>query len=85
MRTRLTVTTSEAAVLAAMQGAGLARVMSYRWARPNAPERSKWSWTISEPQPLPAHIVYAQRKLVPLKLRVFLDWTIPRLKARLSL
>jgi DNA-binding transcriptional LysR family regulator len=37
-----------------------------------------------EPEPLPAHIVYAQRKPVPLKLRAFLNWMTPRLKARLA-
>ena len=36
-----------------------------------------------EQEPLPVHMVYAQRKLVPLKLRAFLNWTTPRLKARL--
>jgi DNA-binding transcriptional LysR family regulator len=85
MRTRLTVNTSEAAVLAAMQGAGLARVMSYKMGAAKRAGTLEVVLDDFEPQPLPAHIVYAQRKLVPLKLRVFLNWTIPRLKARLSL
>jgi DNA-binding transcriptional LysR family regulator len=37
-----------------------------------------------ELEPLPVHIVYAERKPVPLKLRAFLNWVIPRLKARLA-
>ena len=37
-----------------------------------------------EQEPLPIHIVYSPRKPVPLKLRVFLDWVTPRLKARLA-
>ena len=37
-----------------------------------------------EPEPLPAHIVYSERKPVPLKLRAFLNWMTPRLKARLA-
>jgi hypothetical protein len=32
----------------------------------------------------PVHIVYTERKLVPLKLRAFLNWATPRLKARLA-
>jgi DNA-binding transcriptional LysR family regulator len=36
-----------------------------------------------EPEALPVHVIYAQRKPVPLKLRVFLNWMTPRLKARL--
>ena len=38
-----------------------------------------------EPEPLPAHIVYAERKPVPLKLRAFLNWMTPRLKAQTGL
>ena len=37
-----------------------------------------------ELEPLPMHIVYAERKPMPLKLRAFLDWVVPRLKARLA-
>ena len=38
-----------------------------------------------EPEPLPVHIIYAPRKPVPVKLRAFLNWMTPRLKARLTL
>ena len=37
-----------------------------------------------EQEPWPVHIVYAERKPVPLKLRAFLNWVTPRLKARLA-
>jgi DNA-binding transcriptional LysR family regulator len=37
-----------------------------------------------EPEPLPVHIMYSPRKPMPLKLRAFLDWMTPRLKARLN-
>jgi DNA-binding transcriptional LysR family regulator len=37
-----------------------------------------------EQEPWPVHIVYAERKPVPLKLRAFLNWMTPRLKARLA-
>ena len=83
IRTRLTVNTSEAAVLAAVAGAGLARVMSYKI------DAAKRAGTLDvvleefEPEPLPAHIVHAQRKVTPVKLRAFLNWVTPRLKARL--
>jgi len=33
---------------------------------------------------LPVHVVYAERKPVPLKLRAFLNWATPRIKARLA-
>jgi DNA-binding transcriptional LysR family regulator len=84
IRTRLTVNTSEAAVAAAMAGAGIARVMSYKM----EPARRTGDLVIVldafEKEPLPVHIVYTERKPMPLKLRVFLNWLTPRLKARLA-
>jgi DNA-binding transcriptional LysR family regulator len=79
------VNTSEAAVLAATNGAGLARVMSYKMA--DAMRAGKLAIVLEEfePQPLPLHIVYAPRKPMPLKLRTFLNWMTPRLKDRLTL
>ena len=37
-----------------------------------------------EQPPLPVHIVYSGRKPMPLKLRAFLDWATPRLRASLA-
>jgi DNA-binding transcriptional LysR family regulator len=84
IRSRLCVNTSEAAIEAAVAGAGLARVMSYKMEA--ARRAGKLSIVLDrfEAEPLPVHVVYAQRKLVPLKLRAFLSWVIPRLKARLA-
>jgi DNA-binding transcriptional LysR family regulator len=84
VQSRLCVNTSEAAVLAAIEGAGLTRVMSYKM------DAARRAGTLAvvledfEPEPLPVHIIYAQRKPVPLKLRAFLNWVTPRLKARLA-
>lgn len=81
---RLTVNTSEAAVKAAILGAGVARVMSYKMEA----ERRAGSLVVIleafEKDPLPVHILYTERKPMPLKLRVFLNWLTPRLKARLT-
>jgi DNA-binding transcriptional LysR family regulator len=83
VRSRLTVNTSEAAIEAAIAGYGLARVMSYKMVA--AMQAGKLATVLEafEQEPLPANIVYARRKLVPLKLRAFLNWVTPRLKARL--
>jgi DNA-binding transcriptional LysR family regulator len=84
IRSRLCVSTSEAAIQAAIAGAGLTRVMSYKM------EAAKRSGALAivldnfEQEPLPVNIVYAQRTQVPLKLRTFLNWVTPRLKARLT-
>ena len=85
VRSRLCVNTSEAAVLAAIEGAGLARVMSYKM--DTAQRAGKLAIVLAEfePEPLPVHLIYAPRKPVPLKLRAFINWMTPRLKARLTL
>ena len=84
IRSRLTVSDSEAAIDAAISGAGIARVMSYKM---ESARRAGTLVTMLEElelEPLPMHVVYAERKPVPLKLRAFLNWVIPRLKARLA-
>src|SRR5271165_346960 len=84
IRTRLTVNTSEAAVEAAIAGAGIARVMSYKMESARRAGRLVIVLDSFEKEPLPVHIVYTERRPMPLKLRVFLDWLAPRLKARLA-
>ena len=84
VRSRLTVNTSEAAIEAAIVGAGIARVMFYKM---DAARRAGALAIVLdgfEQEPLPVHIVYPERKPMPLKLRAFVDWAAPRLKARLA-
>lgn len=85
IRSRLCVNTSEAAVLAAIDGAGLARVMSYKMDAAKRAGKLAIVLEKFEPEALPVHMLYKPRKPVPLKLRAFLNWMTPRLKARLSL
>lgn len=85
VQSRLCVNTSEAAVLAAIEGAGLTRVMSYKMDAAKRAGKLDLVLEEFEPEPLPVHIIYAPRKPVPLKLRAFLNWVTPRLKARLAL
>jgi DNA-binding transcriptional LysR family regulator len=84
IRSRLCVNTSEAAIQAAIAGAGLARVMSYKMQEAKRAGLLEIVLDPFEQEPLPVHIVYAPRTLVPLKLRTFLNWVTPRLKARLT-
>ena len=84
IHSRLCVNTSEAAIQAAIAGAGLARVMSYKMEAAKRAGALEIVLDSFEEAPLPVHIVYAQRTLVPLKLRTFLNWVTPRLKARLT-
>jgi DNA-binding transcriptional LysR family regulator len=85
IRSRLCLNTSEAAVLAAIEGAGLTRVMSYKMDAATRTGKLAIVLEEFEPEPLPVHIIYAPRKPVPLKLRAFLNWMTPRLKDRLTL
>ena len=36
-----------------------------------------------EPTPRPVHLVYDKQKRLPLKLRAFVDFAVPRLRERL--
>ncbi len=38
-----------------------------------------------EPQPVPVHLMYADQGQIPLKLRAFIDFAVPRLRERLGL
>jgi DNA-binding transcriptional LysR family regulator len=78
IRSRLCVSTSEAAIQAAIAGAGLTRVMSYKMEAAQLAGALAIVLDTFEQEPLPVHIVYAPRTQVPLKLRTFLNWITPR-------
>jgi DNA-binding transcriptional LysR family regulator len=81
---RLVVNTAEAALVAAAGGAGIARVFSYQMVDlPKARDLAKLLEAY-EPPPVPVHLIYPGQRHVPLKLRAFLDFSIPRLRARLG-
>ena len=82
-RARLVVNTAEAAIDAAIGGVGLTRVLSYQ---AEAAVRSGALAVVledCEPPPLPVSLVHSGERLLPLKLRAFLDFATPRLKARI--
>jgi DNA-binding transcriptional LysR family regulator len=76
------VNTAEAAIDAAIAGVGVTRVLSYQ------AETAIRSGALApvleafEPPPLPVSLVHSGERLLPLKLRAFLDFATPRLKAR---
>lgn len=84
IRSRLTVSDSEAAIEAAVAGAGIARVMSYKMEAARRAGDLVLMLEKFEQEPWPVHVLYTERKPMPLKLRAFLDWVTPRLKARLA-
>jgi DNA-binding transcriptional LysR family regulator len=81
---RLTVNLGEAAVAAAVAGAGIARVLSYL-IEDLLKSRSLVSLLDAyEPLPIPVSVVYPTRRQVPLKLRAFLDFAVPRLREEIG-
>ena len=84
IHSRLVVNTAEAAVDAAIAGVGLTRVLSYQVAAARAAKQVELVLEEFEPRPLPVHLVHPGGGLLPLKLRAFLDFAAPRLRAVLA-
>jgi DNA-binding transcriptional LysR family regulator len=80
---RLSVNTAESAIDAAIVGVGVTRVLSYQVAR--AIKEGKLQTVLSkyEVEPLPVNFVHGGQGLLPLKVRAFLDFAAPRIRARL--
>lgn len=83
-RPRLAVNTTEAAIKAAMADFGIIRVLSYQVAEELRSGRLQVLLADFAPEPLPVSLVYPAAELLPLKVRSFLDWAIPRLRARMA-
>ena len=84
IHSRLVVNTAEAAIDAAIAGVGVTRVLSYQIA--NAMRAGALALALQEFEaaPWPVSLVHVGQRLLPLKLRAFLDFAVPRLKAELS-
>ena len=82
VRSRLAVNTAEAAIAAAMLGMGLIRVLSYQVT--DAVRQNSLAIVLEdyESTPLPVSLVHKGQAPLPLKLRAFLDFATPRLRAR---
>ncbi|RUY08215.1 LysR family transcriptional regulator, partial [Mesorhizobium sp. M7A.F.Ca.US.005.03.2.1] len=84
VRSRLQVNTAEAAIDAAIAGVGLTRVLSYQIEAALRSGALRVLLQEFEPAPWPVSLVHAGHGLLPVKLRAFLDFAAPRLKARLA-
>lgn len=84
LRPRLVVSTVETACDAACAGIGLTRAFSYHVAK--AVETGTLTTVLDDHRPasLPINFVYGAGRFLPIKLRAFLDFASPRLKARLA-
>jgi DNA-binding transcriptional LysR family regulator len=81
IRSRLVVSTAETAIDAAIAGLGITRVLSYQVADAIRAGTLVAALREFEPPPWPVSLVFSERRLVPQKLRVLLEFAAPRLKA----
>jgi DNA-binding transcriptional LysR family regulator len=84
VRSRLTVTTAEAAIAGAVHGLGLTRLLSYQVTDELRAGRLELVLEDFELPPWPVNLVFAGQSVPPLKLQAFLDFAAPRLEARLQ-
>lgn len=83
IRSRLSVSTAEAAVGAAIAGVGLTRLLCYQAAPPIEAGLLNILLRPFEPEPIPVSLVYPSARLVPHKLKAFIDFITPRMKKKL--
>jgi len=84
IRPRLTVSTAEAAIDAAVAGLGVTRVLSYQAASALRHGELKLILESFESRPLPVSLLYANQGRLPLKLRALVDFCAPRVRAQLQ-
>jgi DNA-binding transcriptional LysR family regulator len=84
IRPRFSVNTANGAIDAALNGAGIARVLSYQAAAWIGDGQLFTVLDDYRPDPIPIHAIHTAQPLLPIKLRAFLDFLTPRLKHRLS-
>lgn len=84
IHSRLAVNTAESAIDAAISGVGITRVLSYQIAIAERSGTLVRLLSSFEGNLTPVNLVYGGQPLLPLKLRAFIDFAAPRLKARLA-
>lgn len=78
---RLIVNSVEAATGSALEGYGVTRVLSYQVAEQVRAGRLSIVLAQHEPPPLPVHLLMPEGRLSAPKVRAFVDFAVPRLKA----
>jgi DNA-binding transcriptional LysR family regulator len=85
LQPRMSTTTNDSAVAAAVAGFGLTRLMSYQVAEHVQAGRLQIVLSEFETAPLPVHLVHREGRHVSQKARAFLDLAIERLRASKAL
>ncbi len=84
VRSRLSVNTAEAALDAAIAGAGVTRVLSYQASKAVEERKLRLLLEPFEPFPVPVSLIHTAQGMLPLKTRSFIDFAVPRLRATLN-
>ena len=74
----------DAAIDACVQGLGYGMFLCYQVDAHQRAGRLRYVLEAYEPEPNPVSVVYPQARLVSARLRAFIDWIVPRLRARLG-
>ena len=82
---RLTTSTNDSAIAAAMSGLGLTRLLSYQVADKVRAGEVKIVLSDYEPNPLPVHVLHREGRHASNRVRSFLDLAIERLRANPAL
>jgi DNA-binding transcriptional LysR family regulator len=77
---RLVVNTGDAAIAAALEGHGLTRLLSYQVAEHLAAGALVRVLARFEPPSLPIHVVHAEGKAAPARVRAFVELAVARLR-----
>jgi DNA-binding transcriptional LysR family regulator len=84
IRSRLIVSNIESACDAARAGIGITEAFSYYVAESIKSGELVPLLQDFQPPPLPVSLVYSPHRFMPVKLRAFLDFALPRLRSRLG-
>jgi DNA-binding transcriptional LysR family regulator len=79
----MTTTIAESAVAAAEAGLGITQLTSYQAEQGIRDRRLVVLLTEFECQTTPVNLVYTSNRLLPVKVRAFIDFDVPRLRERL--
>jgi DNA-binding transcriptional LysR family regulator len=84
VHSRLSVSTADAAIEAAIVGLGVTRVLSYQAAGALQDRRLVRVLVNEEPPAVPASLIYPGQGRLPMKTRAFIDFATGQLRDRLS-
>ncbi|EHR72044.1 transcriptional regulator [Burkholderiales bacterium JOSHI_001] len=84
VRSRMAVSTADAAIEAAVLGLGLTRVLSYQVATALRDGKLVRVLVDEEPPAAPVNLIYPGQGRLPMKTRAFIDFALGRLRDRLS-